>query len=165
MSCMTFSQFGEAALAKHCENCDDGTNSALSFNFHPDPTGEEIRSEMAICELDSSKSDDKDVDGPEEEEVKKTIVPAMTAEEFNLRVCSPLEQISNSYALSARRYEAMIEKSEETIKVCKCAKRKIKKTKRHHSSQLNETFGYLVRDMKRVGLFRPTVEDKRPVWK
>lgn len=98
--------------------CDDGTltESSLSFNFHPDPTIDESRycsnsSAMNICEIDSPKNDKDE----KEEDDRAFELPRMSTDELHLKVCKQLEEVSNSLKKSAQRYEATIEKLNETI--------------------------------------------------
>ena len=44
--------------------------------------------------------------------------PSYSAEEFSEKVCSQLEEISQSYQNSAERYEQAILTTEKTMKIC-----------------------------------------------
>jgi len=94
------------------------------------------------------------------------VLPKLSAAELDLEVFKRLEEVSNSLKKSAQRYEATIEKLDETIQVCELTEKKIKKTKRKRDKQLNEGFQVIVRNLRRAGVFRPvTAKDSRRPWR
>jgi len=89
----------------------------------------------------------------------------MSAAEFDLKICKRLEAISNSYKQSAKRYEAAIDKYDETIKICERTHKKVKKTQRKRAKELNQGFQIIMADMRRSGLLKPAaIKDTRKPW-